>query len=241
MGRERRSSRILRWIEYLLLFAGLFGVDYYIWTKVDAAVSQAYQRWEFARTLNSERGNVWWFVLDETGVRSMLGMEYPKIPKPPQTAEQKGPHVPADGEIGRVEIPRLDISVMVREGVDDSTLRNAVGHIPGTALPGQPGNAALAAHRDTYFRPLRNVRRGDRVYVTTTYGEYVYKVETTQIVKPDDISVLDAADYQELTLVTCFPFYYIGSAPKRFVVHARQIAAYPLKQQVASAAAAASD
>jgi len=122
--------------------------------------------------------------------------------------------------IGRVEIPRVGVSAMVREGDDAATLRHAVGHIPDTALPGEPGNAGLAGHRDTFFRGLKSVREGDRITMTTPGGVLEYIVRHTTVVDPDDVSVLSPRGRQTLTLVTCYPFYYIGSAPRRFIVQA---------------------
>jgi sortase A len=128
--------------------------------------------------------------------------------------------LPVGALVGRVDIPRVGVSAIVREGDDTSTLQHAVGHIPDTALPGQPGNAGLAGHRDTFFRGLRNIRAGDRVSVTTPAGVITYNVRRTTVVDPDDVSVLNPTDGQTLTLVTCYPFYYIGSAPRRFIVQA---------------------
>lgn len=122
--------------------------------------------------------------------------------------------------IGRLDVPRLGLSAAARDGVDERTLDLAVGHVPGTALPGDPGNAAFAAHRDTFFRPLRRVQTGDVVSVSTPRGTYRYLVTSTRVVNPDDVSVLDATREPTLTLVTCYPFTYIGSAPYRFVVRA---------------------
>ena len=122
--------------------------------------------------------------------------------------------------IGRIQLPRLNVSAIAREGVDDRTLDLAIGHVPGTALPGDPGNAAFAAHRDTFFRPLRHVHLGDIVSVSTARGDYRYLVTSTRVVNPDDVSVLDPTIRPTLTLVTCYPFTYIGSAPYRFIVRA---------------------
>ena len=125
------------------------------------------------------------------------------------------------GLIGRLEIPRLDVSVIVEEGDDKTTLARAVGHLPDTALPWELGNAVLAGHRDTFFRPLKNVREGDEIRLTTTRGTFDYRVFRTQIVEPDDLSVLAPTPVRSLTLVTCYPFAYVGSAPQRFIIHAR--------------------
>jgi len=125
--------------------------------------------------------------------------------------------------IGRLSIPGLHLSVMVHEGIDRRTLQLAVGHIPGTALPGQSGNAGLAGHRDTFFRRLRDLRTGDEIRFSTVSGNFRYLVESIVVVGPDNVAVLAPSSANVLTLVTCFPFSYIGSAPKRFVVRARQV------------------
>jgi sortase A len=128
-----------------------------------------------------------------------------------------------------VEIPRLNVSVVVRAGSDARTLQLAVGHISGTALPGEPGNVGLAGHRDTFFRRLQNIRPDDEIKVTTPDGFFTYRVQRTVIVKPRDVWVLDPTDRPTLTLVTCYPFSYVGSAPQRFIVRASLQAGAPTK------------
>jgi sortase A len=129
----------------------------------------------------------------------------------------------ADGLIGRIEIARLGVSVIVMEGTNSRTLRRAVGHIAGTALPGQTGNVGIAAHRDTFFRPLRDIRNSDIVMLHTSTGEYRYSVVSTRIVRPDNVAVLEPGAGETLTLVTCYPFYFVGSAPDRFIVRAERV------------------
>ncbi len=129
--------------------------------------------------------------------------------------------IPEGGLVGRVEIPNLRLSAVVFQGTNDSVLARGVGHLDDSALPGQPGNVVLAAHRDTFFRSLRNIQKGDVVRVTTPSGARTYTVESTEVVAPDETSVMDPTPKPTLTLITCFPFYYVGSAPKRFIVHAR--------------------
>jgi sortase A len=124
--------------------------------------------------------------------------------------------------LGLIEIPRLDTAAIVEEGVETSTLWRAVGHIPGTALPGEWGNAVLAAHRDTYFSGLDDLKVGDLVSFKSPTATYSYRVESTRIVEPDDAEVLSASKEPILTLVTCYPFHYIGNAPQRYVVTARE-------------------
>ena len=133
------------------------------------------------------------------------------------------PAARAGGMIGRIEIPRLGVSVFVIEGTGTKSLRRAAGHIAGTALPGQPGNVGISAHRDTFFRPLRNIRMNEMITLTTIRGEYHYRVVSTRIVDPSDVSVLSSSTNQVLTLVTCYPFYFVGSAPDRFIVRAERV------------------
>jgi sortase A len=122
--------------------------------------------------------------------------------------------------LGRIEIPRLDLTAIVREGDDDATLAVAVGHIPGTAKPGERGNVVLAGHRDTFFRALRGIRLHDTIRISTPRGEDEYSVVSTEVVGPKEIRVLRSTGDGRLTLVTCFPFGFVGRAPRRFVVRA---------------------
>jgi sortase A len=123
--------------------------------------------------------------------------------------------------VGMLDVPRLQLSTPVIEGDDTATLKRAVGHLPDTPMPWAAGNSAIAGHRDGLFRPLKDVKVGDEIRFRTTRDEYRFRVTKTTIVKPDDLSVLKPqSDAATLTLITCYPFYYVGSAPKRFVVHA---------------------
>jgi sortase A len=155
--------------------------------------------------------------LDQKTIRHSESMHAPSVPHaivilPPRP----------DESIGRMEIPRLSVSIMVLEGTSATNLRVAAGHIPGTALPGVVGNVGIAAHRDTFFRPLRHVQPKDTIVLTTSYGTFRYVVDAIEIVGPTDVQVLHRTSNRELTLVTCYPFFYVGPAPKRFIVHARQ-------------------
>jgi sortase A len=131
------------------------------------------------------------------------------------------PAYPAVGSaMASLSIPRIGLSVVVVEGAGEKELALGAGHIPGTALPGDGGNVGIAAHRDSFFRSLRHIRDGDVIKLTTHGDEYSYKVVSTQIVSPDAIEVLHPVGREVLTLVTCYPFNFIGSAPYRFVVRA---------------------
>jgi sortase A len=124
--------------------------------------------------------------------------------------------------LGRIEIPRLGVKVAILEGTSAQIMRLGVGHIAGTALPGEPGNIGIAGHRDTYFRALKDIRANDEIQIQTATGLSKYEVDSVQIVAPGDTGVLAASAESAVTLVTCYPFYFIGAAPKRFIVHARR-------------------
>ena len=149
---------------------------------------------------------------DQAGHRAGPGA--PPIRRPPP---------PAGATIGRIAIPRVEVRAIVRQGEDERTLARAVGHLPDTALPGENGNVVFAGHRDTFFRGLRNVRRDDVVVVETVEGDYRYKVFSTEVVDPHNVSSLKPTAEPVLTLVTCYPFYFVGHAPKRFVVRAKLV------------------
>jgi sortase A len=122
---------------------------------------------------------------------------------------------------GLLEIPRIGMSEAFAEGDDDATLDKAIGHLADTPLPWETGNTAFAGHRDQHFRPLKNVRAGDDIRLVTPRGTFDYLVSETFIVTPEDLWVLAPTNGRELTLITCYPFNFIGHAPKRFVVKAR--------------------
>jgi sortase A len=124
--------------------------------------------------------------------------------------------------VGELDIPRLHLSVIVFEGDDARILKVGGGHIPGTALPPGNGNVGIAAHRDTFFRPLRGIHRNDKITLRTPAGTVQYRVTQTEIVQPSNTHVLAPAPGRDLTLITCYPFYYVGNAPQRFIVHARK-------------------
>jgi LPXTG-site transpeptidase (sortase) family protein len=129
----------------------------------------------------------------------------------------------AGGLVGMLEVPRLRLSTPVIEGDDDRSLTASAGHLPDTPLPWQPGNSAIAGHRDGLFRPLKRVAVGDAITFRTTRDELHYRVTATAIVEPDDLGVLAPRASDALTLITCYPFSYVGPAPQRFVVHAERV------------------
>jgi sortase A len=194
---QRRRGALL-WLERILLVMAIVCLGYFIYVSAEAYLYQAYENRELDAILASAPA---------------------RAASPAATARVR-PR-PANGEmIGRVEIPRLAVSVVVRAGSDARTLQLAVGHIPGTALPGDTGNVGLAGHRDTFFRRLKDIRPDDEIRFETPHGMFVYRVERTVVVEPTDVWVLDQSDDSILTLVTCYPFTYVGSAPQRFIVRA---------------------
>jgi sortase A len=193
---DRRRALLV--IERLLLVIAVIALGWYAAVTVVSKLDQASQN----RALDAMR------------------QDTPGSAPAPAPAPARPPRPAPHALIGRIEAPRIGLSAIVREGVDDGTLRRAVGHVPETALPGESGNAALAAHRDTFFRPLKNIRKGDRITVTTPDGVHEYRVAETRVVSPEDVSVLAPTANRTLTLVTCYPFNFVGSAPKRFIVRA---------------------
>lgn len=125
--------------------------------------------------------------------------------------------------LGRIEIDRVGVAAIVKEGADEETLSRAVGLVPGSARPGEVGNMVLAGHRDTFFRPLRRVRLNDRIRLTVPPNVYEYRVQSVRVVEPEETSVLDSKGVEELTLVTCYPFRYFGASPERFIVSATRV------------------
>jgi sortase A len=194
-----RARLVLRFLAAFLFVTGLACSGWFVYSVVEAMKFQARARQYLARASVAPR------PFDESS------------------------RIPATGElIGRIEISSLDVDVAVLQGTGSRELRAGIGHIRESSLPGDRGNVALAGHRDTYFRPLRHIRDGDLVTLTTPRGTYRYVVDWTSVVSPRDISVL-APDPERstLTLITCFPFYYIGPAPRRFVVRAHLADAAP--------------
>jgi len=198
--------RARRWLENFLLLAGVLAIDVWIWSHAGSVLYQQWQERAFDRAVSSDR--------EASGVHEASGGD--------RGAESLRSHYES-GPIGRLVIPRLHVRAMVGEGTGEDTLSLAAGHIPSTALPGDPGNVGVAGHRDTVFRALRDIRKNDVILFETRRGTFSYRVSELKIVKPTQVSVLNASDARELTLVTCYPFHYIGSAPERFIVKARQV------------------
>jgi sortase A len=212
-----------RWLELSLLAFGFGCLLFYVYFAARSAIYQRQAKAEIDRIIAAR---------DAASSSSVSAPAAPSTGEAPEspTMSRRAPGTPnaaplARGSvIGRVDVPRLKLSAAIAEGDDDSTLGKAVGHLPETPLPWQQaGNAAFAAHRDGLFRPLRNIRVNDEINVVTPHGEFFYRVKKTHVVNPEDVWVLAPTSTPTLTLITCYPFSFVGHAPQRFIVQAERV------------------
>ena len=223
-----------RILELFFLFAGIFALGIWSWSQLHEALYEDWSNWAFDRSLAGEKISVTDYLAEHLRAVWSGRTRAPETFPAAQTTGSAPPTSAKNAPVGRIEIPRLHLQAMVREGTGDATLDIALGHIAGTALPGQNGNVAVAGHRDRLFRGLKDIASGDRIIFETPSAKLAYQVEGTQIVKPADVGVLKAGIYPELTLITCYPFTYIGSAPDRFIVKARQVEQMTLSKPLAA-------
>jgi len=214
MLRQRRIQSVLRWSRYLFFAVGILALGYVGYALADASLYQAYQTWRFERALKSVQPA-------GSGVVEIHPSPLPALADTDRATV--APAVLKGSSLGQIEISSIGLTAMIEEGDNGRILRRAVGHLPGTALPGRPGNVVLAGHRDTFFRPLRHIQKGDEITLTTLEGSYRYRVDFTEVVGPQHTKVLDNSNEAILTLVTCYPFYFVGPAPKRFIVRASML------------------
>jgi sortase A len=186
-------QRLLRWSQRLLFIVGTLAIVYVGFTLLDARLYQASAK----RSLESQI----------------------QLQKEPHEIQPKPAIKPGD-VLGRLDIPRLGLSVAVLQGTGSRMLRLGAGHIEGTPVPGEAGNSGIAGHRDTFFRGLKDIRKNDEIQFQTATGLSRYVVDWAKVVAPNDLSVLAPSTESSLTLVTCYPFYFVGPAPTRFVVRA---------------------
>jgi len=210
---------LLKLAANLLILAGTASVLVFAWALLDGALYQHTQKLQFETEVAGGDSGIAKEV-SLAGARPQPNTTFHLLPG---LLKQ---HLPKLLErdpllIGKLEVPRIGLSVMVREGVDDQTLRRAAGHLPSTALPGEPGNLVILGHRDTFFRSLRELEQGDIVQVSTARDHFTYEIESIQVVEPDSINLAAPASESVATLITCYPFTYIGPAPRRFVARAR--------------------
>jgi sortase A len=212
-----RIALLLRWGQYFFFAVGVLAMSYCATVLLDKWLFQAYQTWRFERALKDA----------QTSARTIQQPASSPLPAQAEADRARAVSFGIDGlagsPLGRIEISSIGLAAMIMEGIDGRTLRHAVGHVPGTPLPGQQGNVVITGHRDTFFRGLRNIHKDDEITLTTLHGSYRYRVDSTQVVEPKDTEVLDNSVDNTLTLVTCYPFYFVGPAPKRFIVRAHRI------------------
>jgi len=191
----KSGQRFIRWMRRGLLLGGVFAISYVGFTLLDARIYQENAELTLERQIHAQ--DMHEVLLPKTAVK-------------------------AGDILGRIEIPRIGLSVIVLEGTTPQTLKHGAGHIEGTALPGEQGNIGIAGHRDTYFRGLKDIRAEDDIQIQTAAGITRYKVDWIQITVPSDVAIMSPLTGSALTLVTCYPFHFIGAAPERFVVHAHR-------------------
>ncbi len=207
------KSSALIWLERALLLVAIFCLGGWAWAWLDAR----YTQYRDSQILDEARSS----APPAEPAPSAENTDRLDTFQPTSSETQESrPPAPEGSLVGRIAIPRLDVSTIVLEGVDATTLRRGAGHIPETSLPGDRGNVGIAAHRDSFFRALKDIRKDDVIRLETLEGTFQYRVDWTRIVTPEDTEVLDDTGAPALTLVTCYPFYYVGSAPKRFIVRA---------------------
>ena len=196
----------LQLLALTIQIAGVLVLGYCAFVFVQAQAFQAYAKWVFDQALGNSHPAI---------------QRYSESPVSlPRSSDRTVPEI--DSLIGRIEIPRLQLSTMILEGDGDRQLQLGAGHVSGTAFPGETGNVVIAAHRDTFFRPLQRISKKDHIVLTTLGGTFQYIVESVQIANPDNTAALRPSVEPTLTLVTCYPFTYVGAAPKRFIVQARK-------------------
>jgi len=192
------GPRIMRWSQVLLFMIGVIALGYVGFTVMEAKFYQA------------------------SATRSLETQGFGPIHQGNATGANS--NVQIGDALGRIAIPRIGLSVVVLQGTGARVLRLGAGHVEDTPLPGEPGNSGIAGHRDTFFRGLKDVRTDDELELQTASGVTHYRVDSVRVVQPHDTSVLwTSSGDSSLTLVTCYPFYLVGPAPKRFVVHARKL------------------
>jgi len=204
------GSTVRRLLAIGLLLTGLTFLGAWTWEQLDTRWFQETQNRRLAELQHTRSSSP---KAKTSSTSSARRKEKPASTVPPRTGEL----------IGKIDIDRVGLSAIIAEGTDNRTLRRAVGHVPSTPLPGDDGNVVLAGHRDSFFRALRTVVEGDRIELTTPGATLAYEITSIEVVGAEDTDVLWPTKEKSLTLITCYPFHYIGPAPDRYVVRARQL------------------
>jgi sortase A len=204
----RETCGLVRWSRRLLFLIGFLALTYVSVTLIEARLYQA----------SAEQSLETQILQNKVTVGASLLTFCPSGGCLPEAK----PVVRKGDVLGLMDIPRLGLTVAVLQGTSSRILRLGAGHIEGTPLPGEPGNSAIAGHRDTFFRDLKDIHPNDEIRLQTATTLLRYEVDWVKVVDPDDLSVLAPSTEPALTLVTCYPFYLVGPAPMRFVVHAHQ-------------------
>jgi len=219
----------LRFCEIVLMLLGVTLLSVYAFFRMHGWFFQAYDSWSFNRVLQDRQHQESGSRLPEDSRHTRSLETEPEVADyrdwaPTRVlAHERSLKRKLRGTVGRLLIPSLQLNVIVLEGTDPWTLNRAVGHIEGTALPATTGNVGISAHRDGFFRNLGRIDRGDEISIVTAERTYTYAVESTHIVNPADVAVLAPSVKPVLTLVTCFPFYFLGDAPQRYIVKAQLV------------------
>ena len=235
-SRNLRRVELAFWAIGISLLGGALGATYDRWSY------QAQQERALFQTLTTGSPQAASntpavqpvFSVSRSGPAAFVGPLRPSAAHPTSEVEREAsaaPATPATGTpaidpsvFGRIEIPRIGLKAIIREGADEKTLKRAVGLVPNAPLPGRDGNTVLAAHRDTFFWPLKDIELNDRIRLRAANDEiFEYRVDEVRVVEPEETDVLQSRGVEELTLVTCYPFRFIGPAPDRFIVKATRV------------------
>ena len=208
--------KVVRWTQRLLFIVGLSLIGIYLSAHIHKEMLSRAQLMGFAGPRTEVPVETTETLVPETGFRVDV-REWSKK-RIAEYEESLAHHL--DPPLAVLRISKVELEVPVLEGTDDLTLNRGVGHIVGTARPGEAGNIGIAGHRDGFFRALKDIGPGDTIELVTPLGTSTYKVDQIVLVSPKDVSVLQPRPGGSLTLVTCYPFYFIGSAPQRYIVQA---------------------
>jgi sortase A len=214
------KSKILRVAERVLLFSGVVLLAIFSFAYLHRFVMFGAEMTRFETIRGGSNNNQAKVMRDPSNVGDLRQIRnIDSLSSADRTKSYQSESVKSADTLV-LRIPRLHLEVPVLEGTDEFTLNRGLGRIPGTSRPGEGGNIGIAGHRDGFFRSLKDINTGDLIELTTAFGTEVYTVDRVRITRPADVSVLKPKMKPSLTLVTCYPFYFVGPAPKRYIVEA---------------------